>query len=68
MSLKTFHIIFIAASTLMALGFGIWCLRSYAVNEDTLYFAGAILSFIASVGLVFYGVWFLRKLKNVSFM
>jgi len=27
-----------------------------------------VLGFVAAAALVFYGFWFLRKLKNVSFL
>jgi hypothetical protein len=32
MSLKAFHIVFIAASILLAFGFAAWCFNEYAIN------------------------------------
>ncbi|MBS4028708.1 MAG: hypothetical protein KGZ58_08720 [Ignavibacteriales bacterium] len=61
MSLKTFHIFFISLSVLTAIGFGVWLL-----NENAPVFA--VLSFLSGIGLIVYGISFLRKLKHVSFI
>lgn len=63
MSLKTFHIFFIAVSVLLCLGLGVWCLR--AVHEPAVRVAGA-LSFLAAAGLVGYEVYFLRKMRGLQ--
>lgn len=68
MSLKAFHILFIAVSTLLTLGFGIWCLQANASQSHVPALAGAIVSFALAAVLIVYGIWFLRKLKHVSFM
>ena len=60
MSLKAFHILFIVLSVLVTLGFGIWSLRSTTYGSPTI----GILSLVASVALVIYGVLFLQKLKR----
>jgi uncharacterized membrane protein YhfC len=68
MSLKAFHVVFILASALLTLGFGIWAVRAYGENHargDLLMGAG---SFVLFVVILFYGVWFLRKLRNVSYL
>jgi len=52
---------------LLALGFGFWCLDQ-AGDGYTGWFWVAWLSFGSVVGLLAYGVWFLKKLKNVSFL
>ncbi|MEK8023899.1 MAG: hypothetical protein AAB229_08850 [Candidatus Hydrogenedentota bacterium] len=64
MSLKSFHIFFIALSSLLAFGFGAWCV----LENSARYVPMGILSFCAGVALVVYGVYFLRKLRNVSFL
>ena len=66
MSLKAFHITFIALSTLLAVGFAAWELKGYAASNDMLQLIAGILSILAAAGLVLYGIRFLRKLKNVS--
>lgn len=69
MSLKAFHVIFISISSLMLFGFGAWMLREYrgpeGVGSDLLWAAGAIL---AGVSLLVYERFFLKKLKNVSYL
>jgi len=65
MSLKGFHIVFIIFSTLLALGIGAWCVWVDLVEGAPIYLAGAICSFVISVALVVYGVWFYRKMKRL---
>jgi hypothetical protein len=68
MSLKAFHIFFIVVSIALAVGFGVWCFRDYSRSGDGVNLALGVASFIGSVSLAWYGVWFLRKLKNESFL
>jgi hypothetical protein len=69
MSLKAFHIIFITASSALAFGCGAWALRNYLSTEgrvmDLLF---AIASLATGIGLIIYGRYFLKKLKNVSYL
>lgn len=64
MSLKAFHIVFIVASTLLALGFGLWSWREYQHGAGTAFLASAVIAWAAAVGLLLYGRWFLAKLKE----
>jgi hypothetical protein len=68
MSLKAFHVVFVIASLLLTLGFGLWCIREYSDGggRQMLFVAG--MSFGATVVLAVYGIWFLRKLKHVSYL
>ena len=68
MSLKAFHVFFVAVSTLCALGFGAWAIGDYLRTGSGTVLAMGILSFVAAAALVVYGLWFLRKLKNVSYL
>jgi hypothetical protein len=68
MSLKAFHIFFIALSTLTAFGFSMWLLSGYMKSESIDHLVGAALSLIAGAGLIVYGIRFLRKLKHVSYL
>ncbi len=68
MSLKAFHLVFIIASIALAIGFGIWLANNYFSEGGAAYFVGAILSFAAAVGLVFYERYFLKKTKNESYL
>lgn len=69
MSLKAFHIIFVVASTLLTFGFAAWAVVQYLNGAGT----GGLLalgigSFACGIGLIVYGRYFLRKLRNVSYL
>ena len=68
MSLKAFHIFFITVSVLLALGFAAWSINGYLHEGEPMMLVAGIISFLAGVLLVRYGVRFLRKLKHVSFI
>jgi hypothetical protein len=69
MSLKAFHVVFVAASTLLAFGFAAWAMRHYFSGEGSAAdMALGIASFVFGVALVFYGRYVLRKLKNMSYL
>lgn len=68
MSLKAFHIFFIAASILLAVGFGVWELLAYMESGGAGRFIAALLSFAAAAGLIVYGVRFLKKLKHIGYL
>ena len=64
MSLRAFHIVFIALSTLLTVGFGAWCFKvDLSADERAGYMALGVTSFVAGALLLVYGSWFLRKLK-----
>ena len=66
MTLKGFHIVFIAFSTLLALGCGVWCIWVNLVAGAPVYLAGAVCSFAAAAALIVYGIWFYRKMKRLG--
>lgn len=68
MSLKAFHVVFVAVSLLLTLGFGIWAVRDFQTQDHSYSLYLAIASFAAFVLLAVYGVWFLKKLRNVSYL
>ena len=68
MSLKAFHIFFIVLSTALAVGFGAWAIRDFTQSGNWIHLALGVGSFLGSVVLVRYGVWFLRKLKHVGYL
>ena len=66
MSLKAFHIFFVSVSFLLSLGVSFWAFRQNSGEQGTghlLLGAGAILF---AAALVWYGKWFLGKLKDVQ--
>ncbi len=68
MSLKAFHIIFVAASTLLAFGFGGWELQSYFVTHEREPLVLGVSSLVAGVALLWYGKVVLKKLKAISYL
>jgi len=68
MSLKAFHIVFVSASILLSLMFGVWSVMSYFEGGPVLDLIFGIGSLAAGVGLVFYGKYVLKKLKNISYL
>ena len=68
MSLKAFHIIFISLSALIITGFGIWLIIQSNAEGRGILMIAAVAAFIAVIFLVWYGIKFLKKLKNVSFL
>lgn len=67
MSLKAFHIVFVTISTLLALGFGVFMLRK-SVPDDTGGIVAGVLSLVGAAVMIWYGRWFLKKLKDVSYL
>ncbi len=69
MSLKAFHVIFITASSALAFGCGIWGLKQFFSEQgqalDLIFGLGG---FVAGTALIIYGRYFLKKLKNVSYL
>ena len=68
MSLKAFHIVFVAASILLSFGFGVWSLLDYREHGKPAELIGGIISLLAGVALIFYAKAILRKLKNISYL
>ena len=69
MSLKAFHLVFIIASILLAFGFAAWSLLNYhSPNGSTTDLVVGLGSLAGGLGLIGYEIYFLKKLKNVSFL
>ena len=69
MSLKAFHLIFIVASILLAIGFAAWSLMNYYSPGGGVWdLAMGVGSLIVALALVCYEKYFLKKLKNVSYL
>ncbi|HEV8121773.1 MAG TPA: hypothetical protein VGQ67_12315 [Candidatus Polarisedimenticolia bacterium] len=66
MNLRVFHIVFIAAATLLAAWVGAFCLAQWRRGENgTGALLGGVASIVAAFGLVLYGSWFLRKTRRL---
>ncbi len=68
MSLKAFHIVFVVASTLLAFGFAVWSLMTYSDGKRLVDLVFGIVSALCGMGLIVYGRYFLKKLKNISYL
>ena len=68
MSLKAFHIVFVAASTLLAFGFGGWELQNYFADGELQALLFGVFSLITGAALIWYGKVVLKKLKNISYL
>lgn len=68
MSLKALHIVFIVASIVLALGFGVWAFVDYSKGGPRSYLWYGIGSSIVGLALIFYCRSVLRKLKDISYL
>lgn len=68
MSLKAFHILFITVCTVFVTGFGIWAWTQHGMQAEGPYLPLALCGFGLAVALPIYGIWFLKKMKAVSFL
>lgn len=66
MSLKFFHIVFIAVSTLLCLVVGVWALDAYRNDGAATWIVLAVLSFVGGALLVVYGSRFLQKFRKLG--
>lgn len=68
MSLKAFHIVFVTVSTLLAFGFGGWALNQYFIGAEWYYLALGVGGLAGGAGLLIYGRYFLKKLKDIGYL
>ncbi len=65
MSLRWVHALLILLSAALAVLFGVWCLALYGREDGIAGLLAAIAAFAASLGLVAYDSWFLRKTRTL---
>ena len=68
MSLKAFHVVFIVASILLSFGLAFWSLTNFSNSGRTGDLVYGLSSGVIGLGLMAYGVYFLKKLKNISYL
>jgi hypothetical protein len=61
MSLKAFHLVFVTLLTTLSFGFTAWAFLS---DHPLLGAAGIV----AAILVIFYGFYFLKKLKKISYL
>jgi hypothetical protein len=65
MSIKGFHLIFIAIASLFCAGFGVWALFLDEQSSGSGVKVFGIVTLAASAGLIVYGFYFRRKSKDI---
>ena len=65
MSLRAFHLLFIALSVVLAAFFAAWSMSQYRVGHQTVFMVSAVASVLAAAGLAVYGIAFQRKTRNL---
>lgn len=66
MSLKAFHLVFIAASILLAAGYAVWSFNEFRQGREPVEAVGGVAALIIMLGLLGYLGRFLRKFKGVQ--
>jgi len=66
MSLTSFHLLFIAAATLLAFGLGVWALDAYATRGEAGALPLAAVSFVLGTGLIIYGARARARFKHMG--
>jgi hypothetical protein len=61
MSLKAFHLIFVTMLTMLSLGFSAWAFLSGRIILG-------LCGVVAAALVIIYGVYFLKKLKKMSYL
>ncbi len=64
MSLREFHIVFITAVILLALGFAYWGFIQYQLFRQIFYAWTSIFSLLAVAGFAIYEISFIQKTKS----
>jgi hypothetical protein len=65
MSLRAFHLLFIALSVMLAAFFAAWATGQYRELHEAGYAATGVVSLLAAVALAVYGAAFQRKTRNL---
>ena len=69
MSLKAVHLVFVTVISSLALGCGVWQVRSFHSPGGTaVNLVVGIAALLAGLVMIVYGRYFLKKLKNVSYL
>ena len=64
-SLRAFHLLFIAMSIVLAAFFGAWAIGQYRAEHQVLFVVTAVAAFAGAAGLAVYAALFQRKTRNL---
>ena len=65
MSLRMFHLVFVALSVILTAFFAAWAAGQYRLERDGGYLVAAVVSLAAGAGLAVYGAAFQRKTRQM---
>jgi hypothetical protein len=65
MSLRAFHLVFIAMSVMLAAFFAAWASGQYRLEHEPVYALTSVLALAAGAGLAVYGTKFQRKTRDL---
>ena len=65
MSLRAFHLLFIAVSIILAAFCGAWAIGQYRAAHETVFMVTTVAAVAGALGLAAYGSAFQRKTKNL---
>lgn len=68
MSLKAFHVVFVAVSIQLMLFLAWWAYSGFRDSGEGVYLLGSLVSLASVIGLGVYGKYFLKKLKHISYL
>ena len=68
MSLKAFHVVFLAASIILMLTLSVWCFMDYRDGGTTQELVWSGVALAAAIGLILYTRYFLKKLRHISYL
>ena len=65
-SLRAFHLLFIALSVVLAAFIATWAVGQYRAGHDAIYAVTTAAACVLGVALTIYGAGFQRKTRNMS--
>ena len=65
MSLRSFHLLFIALSAVLAAFFAAWAVEQYQGSHQLIYIVTSVLAVATAAALATYGVAFQRKTRGL---
>ena len=68
MSLKAFHLIFVTLLTALSFGCAVWAFMDYRGENGTTGDLWSLAAVAAGILVIIYGIYFLKKLKKMSYL
>ncbi len=66
MSIKSFHIVFVACSIALSAFIGVWGIREYSATRNAGELAIGVGAIVGGLVLVVYSNWFIKKIRTVK--